>query len=278
MKLAVISDIHGNIPALENVIEDILAWKPDKLIVNGDLVNRGPCSLQGMKLLQETMPGAEYLKGNHESFVIHAADNPVEPGNAKYEMHQLAQWTVAQLGREIIDTIRGWEDHIDLNDLDGGCSFHITHGSRLGNRDGISERTPEENLSDKIGEPRDLFVVSHTHKTMLRQFNDTLIVNTGSVGQPFDQDPRSSYGRFSWYQGSWHAEIARVAYDKQRAEKDFYDSGFMDGAGPLGELIFREHQQNTMHVGPMMKQYFAAIESGELTLAEAVSRYLSAQS
>lgn len=276
MKLAVISDIHGNIPALESVIEDLLAWQPDKVIVNGDLVNRGPCSLQGMQLLQQAIPGIEYLQGNHESFVIHAADNPVEPGHVKYEMHQLAQWTVKQLGNEIIDSIRQWQDHIDLNDLEGGCSFHVTHGSRLGNRDGISEKTPEDNLPAKIGDPRDLFVVSHTHRTMLRHFNNTLIVNTGSVGQPFDRDPRSSYGRFSWYRGSWHAEIARVAYDKQRAEMDFYDSGFMEGAGPLGEVIFLEHRQNTMHVGPLMKQYYEAINSGELTLTEAVARYLTA--
>ena len=273
MKLAILSDVHGNLPALTAVLDDIEHWRADQVIVNGDLVSRGPYSLDCLRLLQARVPDARYLTGNHETYVLRCADEPADADSPTLDIDRFADWTVRQLG-SALDELRSWQDHLDMSDLDEGASVHITHGSRLGNRDGISARTRDEDLSAKIGAPRDLFVGSHTHKPLLRRFNGTLVVNTGSVGQPMDDDARAAYGRFRLQGGHWQAEIARVAYDKTQAERDFVDSGFLAEAGPMTRLIYLELQQSHAHVGPWRGLYLDAIKRREISVADAVEDYL----
>lgn len=275
MKLAILSDIHGNLPALTAVLDDIAHWRPDQVIVNGDLVSRGPYSLDCLRLLQRTVPQAHCLTGNHETYVLRCADEPADPDSPTVDIDRFADWALRQLGAAV-DELRAWRDHLDLTGLDGGASVHITHGSRLGNRDGISARTADEELPAKLGEPRDLFVGSHTHKPLLRQFNGTLVVNTGSVGQPMDDDARASYGRFTLCGGRWQAEIARVGYDKAQAERDCVDSGFLAEAGPMAQLIYRELCESRAHVGPWRRRYLDAIKARRITVSDAVAEYLNA--
>jgi len=272
MKIAVLSDIHGNVPALEAVIDDIQAWGPDRVIVNGDLVSRGPCSLACLELLERRLPECTLLKGNHETFVLSCADQAPDPDSPTHELNRFARWSARQLGGAV-ERIRPWAEEVDFTDLEGGSSFHVTHGSRLGNRDGIHPELEDDALAARLGAPRALFVGSHTHRPLMRRLNGTLVVNTGSVGQPFDGDPRAAYGRFTFRSGRWHADIARVAYDRGQAERDFRESGFLDAGGPLAGLIFQEFREARMLVGRFMARYLAAIKARELTAAEALARY-----
>lgn len=273
MKLAVLSDIHGNVPALAAVLDDIERWGADHLIVNGDLVSRGPHSLECLRLLQAHAPGGHFLTGNHETYVLRCADQPADPESPTHDIDRFADWALRQLGAAV-DDIRAWDDHLDLTDLEGAATAHVTHGSRLGNRDGISARTRDDDLPAKLGEPRALFIGSHTHRPLLRRFNGTLVVNTGSVGQPMDGDPRAAYGRFTLIGGRWEAEIARVAYDKARAERDFVDSGFLAEAGPMARLIYLELRQSRAHVGPWRNQYLEAVKARALSVTASVDAYL----
>ena len=76
MRIAVLSDIHGNLPALRTVIADIDAWSPDLVVVGGDIVNRGPRSGECLDVLVERQwaDGWRLLRGNHEDFVLDCAD------------------------------------------------------------------------------------------------------------------------------------------------------------------------------------------------------------
>lgn len=272
MKLAVLSDVHGNVPALEAVLDHIAGWLPDEVVVNGDLISRGPYSLECLRMIERRFPGAHYLKGNHEAFVLACADNPRDPESPLFDLSRFAQWTAERLGGAV-EEVRGWGREIDFADGMPG-SFCITHASRLGDRDGILRETSDEELASKIGEPRDLFVASHTHRPLKRVLGATLIVNTGSVGQPLDGDPRAAYGRFHWVGSRWDAEIVRVEYDKDQAERDFIDSGFLEHCGPLAHLIFRELRESRMYVGPWMSRYLKPVKAGEVTVADAVRTYL----
>jgi putative phosphoesterase len=273
MKIAVLSDVHGNVPALEAVLEDILQWGADQVIVNGDLLNRGPCSPDVLALVQREMPQAHLLRGNHENWLLYSAEQGPSPESNTYEIDRFAHWVVAQLG-ERLAPVATWADHLDLTDLEGG-SLHITHGSRLGDRKGIPPECEGEELAEKLGDPRDLFIASHTHRAFTRRFNDTLVINTGSVGQPFDGDERASYARLQFHAGHWQGGIERVRYDRERAIADFTHSGFLDEGGALTRLIFREFFEARMHVGPWRRQYLEAVKAGEITVVEAVNRYLA---
>ncbi|HFE38406.1 MAG TPA: hypothetical protein ENK06_08330 [Gammaproteobacteria bacterium] len=199
----------------------------------------------------------------------------LEENHEKFEFQCFTQWTAQQIGDAWLKKLATWKDHLDLSDLDEGRSFHVTHGSRMGNRDGISERTSDDDLPNKLGETRDLFVASHTHKPMTRMFNGRIIVNTGSVGQPLDNDPRASYGQFTLRHGNWQTKIARVAFDKVQADKDFRNSGFLEAGGPIAQLIYLEHQHNSTYVGPFMHKYLHQINAKKITLKKAIKRYLA---
>lgn len=271
MKIAVLSDIHGNVPALEAVLGDIDQWAPDTVIVNGDLVSRGPYSLECLRMLQGR-GDVRFLTGNHETFVLHCVDTPPDPTDTTAELRRIGDWTCAQLG-EAVEEIRSWRPHLDLT-LPGGRTLHVTHGSRLGDRDGIHPETEREALVEKLGEPRDLFVASHTHRPLIRSFGQTLVVNTGSVGQPFDGDPRACYGRFCLSNDRWEGDIARVAYDRAQAERDFVESGFLSEAGPMARMIHRELRECRAHIAPWRRRYMGAVKAGEISVHAAVEAYL----
>jgi predicted phosphodiesterase len=170
MKIAVLSDVHGNVPALEAVFDDLDQWRPDQVIFNGDVVNRGPYSLRCLQLIHKQYPSAQLLKGNHENFVLSCAESLQNPDVPEYDLYRFTYWTAKTLGQTVED-IKQWPDHLDLTELDDGSTFHITHGSRLGNRSGIEPGTPDEELAAKLGTPCDLFIASHTHKPLVRRFN-----------------------------------------------------------------------------------------------------------
>jgi diadenosine tetraphosphatase ApaH/serine/threonine PP2A family protein phosphatase len=109
----------------------------------------------------------------------------------------------------------------------------------------------------------------------VRRFGATLVVNVGSVGSPFDRDPRTSYGRLTYRGGGWKAEIRRLDYDRERAERDFADSGFIEVGGPLVRLMQAELAQSRGHMGPWTARYQRAVLERHITVAEAVEEYLA---
>lgn len=272
MKIAVLSDVHGNVPALEAVLEDVARWQPDELIINGDLVNRGPYSLDVLQMLQREHPSARYLRGNHENWLCYCHERGPDESSLTHEIDRFAYFALGQLG-EAINTIADWDDHYDVSEEDG-ASLHVTHGSRLGDRFGISPECEGVVLEEKLGDPRDLFIGSHTHRAFSRRHNGNLVVNTGSVGQPFDNDVRAAYVQVSFQQACWQAESVRVEYDREQAIRDFELSGFLDEGGVLTQVILREFIEARVHVGPWRRKYLDAIKAGEISVLDSVQRYL----
>ncbi len=272
MKLAVISDVHGNVPALQMVLEHIERWGPDQIIVNGDLINRGPYSLQVLRLVTDRFPDSIFLKGNHEDFVLNCGTGEEPTFGPVYEMRRFSHWTYSQLGSEM-DAISDWEESLDLDGLDGG-RLHITHGTRLGNRDGITPRTEDRELPKKLGSGADMFITSHTHWPFVRKYNGATVVNSGSVGSPFDRDYRASYAQISYSQGRWMADIIRLDYDKKQAERNFELSGFLDAGGPIARLILMELHHARGLIGLWIREYEDAVIAGEISLEKSVDMHL----
>jgi predicted phosphodiesterase len=212
------------------------------------------------------------LKGNHEEFVLFCAAREFKPGVQEHELRRFAHWTANQLDG-LLDQVADWGDELELTDLDGG-DLCITHGTRLGKRDTIREQHDPQELEAKLGEPRSLFITAHTHQPMLLQHGGRQVVNIGSVGSPFDRDPRAGYGRFSFSRGRWRAEIIRLEYDTGQTERDYRQSGFLAEGGPFARIMLTELQQSRGLMGPWMRQYHQAVLGGEITVEEAVNEYL----
>lgn len=274
MKVAVFSDVQGNLPAMEVAVEHILAWGPDLVIMAGDLVNRGPSSracLDFFDLLRRDQ-GWLPVQGNHEAWVIRCGrERPIDAIDAN--MRRFTDQAFRQIA-DVEDALLGWPDHLSFNAHSADDWVHVTHGSMAGNRDGISASVTDADLRQRL--PRDvaLFISAHTHKPLERKLGDMQILNVGSVGAPFDGDVRGSYGQLELRGGRWHTRIVRLPYDRARTERDFSDSGFVDQGGPLARIILEEWRRARLYMPDWHRRYRQAVRKGEITLERAVTDFL----
>jgi len=271
MKIAIISDIHGNLPALERVAEDVTQWRPDVVVVDGDVVNRGPCSLACWQFVRARVESEGWLvlKGNHEDYVLDCATAEVDGHAPAFQIKQYAHWTYQQLHDQVA-ALAALPDSYSLVAPDGR-ELRAVHAAMGNNRLGIYPDTTEAEIRERMSPPPAVFVTAHTHRPLLRQLEGTLVVNIGSVGSPFDEDRRLSYGRFTWTPThSWQVEIPRIAYDWQQTEQDYVRSGFLEHGGPLAQLMLLEHRKSRGLIHRWASRYQEAVLRGELTLAESV--------
>jgi predicted phosphodiesterase len=275
MKLAVLSDIHGNLAALEAVAEDIDRWRPDAVVVAGDIVNRGPCSLACLRFVQQYAreAGWRVIRGNHEGYVLRVARQPDErPPGMEGAVRENVRWVREQLGAAVADLER-LPERLSLAAPDGG-EARVVHASMRHDRDNILLDTPDEVLRLQIAPPPALLVVGHTHRPLVRRVDQTLVMNVGSVGLPFDGDVRASYGQAEW-RGAWQARIVRVPYDRERTARDFAESGYLAQGGPVSALVYDEFRTALPRISSMIAHYGDAVLAGQLTPADAVRAYLA---
>lgn len=276
MKFAVISDIHGNLPALETAVTDLATWQPDQVIVNGDVVNRGPKSRECLQLVRQKQQeeGWRVLRGNHEDFVIGCGAPGTPRSGPKFEIIRFACWAYQQLNGEL-SFLQSLPDHFSWLAPDGG-EFRVTHASMRNNRDGLYHNAADDELRQQIAPAPAVFVTGHTHRPFFRQVDKTLIVNTGSIGAPFDKDTRSSYGRFTWDStNGWQTEIVRLDYDHGLVEKDYVETGFLAEAGPLTQLMLVELRKGRGLIYRWGELYEKAVLAGEISVEESVRRLLA---
>ena len=274
MKIAVLSDIHGNYPALQTVAEDIDKWQPDLVVVNGDIVNRGPLSADCLQFVHAKMQtdGWQAIRGNHEEFII-ACSTPDLPHNKPdFELWRFAYWAYQQLNGEV-KLLESLPDKFSWFAKDGS-EFRVVHASMKNNRDGIMENSSDEKLYEQIMPVPAVFVTAHTHRAFIRRFNDSLVVNVGAVGSPFDGDRRASYGRFTWDRAGWQAELRRLDYDTAQTERDYVESGFLAEAGPLAQLMLIEFRRAGGLIYRWATRYQDAVLAGEIDITDSVKELL----
>jgi putative phosphoesterase len=274
MKIAVLADVHANFPALQAVTEHIDAWRPDVVIVAGDLVNRGPRPAECLSLVLERQRSHGWLlvRGNHEDYVIHQTEPNAPRNGPVFEVHKASFWTCKQLGYQVAPLV-AMPMQQSLTDPVGG-QVRIVHGSMLGNRDGIYPDTPDRDLELKIAPPPPLLVVGHTHLALVRRLNSTLVVNAGSAGLPFDGNRRAAYAQLTWQRDGWKAHITRVDYDLAQAERDFYETGFSQEGGPLVKLVQVELRQARAMLGGWVNRYQSRALAGKIGMEQSVIEFM----
>jgi putative phosphoesterase len=275
MKVAVLADIHGNLPALEQVGEHIHGWEPDQVVMAGDVVNRGPEPRLCWQFIEDRQRAEDWhlVRGNHEDYVLVHDSHDAPRSGPEFEIYRNSYWTYQQMNGKI-DQLKKMPFQVSLAGPDGR-EFRVVHASMRGNRIGIYPEMTETMIRQIIDPPSSVLCVGHTHRPLVRRVDDTLVVNAGSVGMPFDSDRRAAYAQLTWRNNSWQAEIIRLEYDFQLTEAQFYDSGFIHGAGPLAKVMLLEFRQARSHIHRWLHQYEPRVLSGEMTMEESVQRYLT---
>ncbi len=239
MKLAVIADIHGNLPALEAVEGDLWREKPDHVIVAGDLVNRGPMNEEVLSFVVDR--GWEVIEGNHDKLI---ADWILGEVPASW----LSDPWYAPLGW-VSEQVDGWCDYLSSLpfdarlELDGAPAVRVVHASPRSTREGVHRHLSDHDLEQILaGAPEPLVVCAHTHKPLDRRLGSRRVVNVGSVGVPFNGDPRAQYGLFTYSAGgSWHVELKQVEYDRAAVTSAFAASGYL-AAGTAARIFLHEYR------------------------------------
>ncbi len=276
MKIVVLSDIHGNLPALQTALEDIERWQPDQVVVNGDVVNRGPRSAECLNIIldKQANEGWHLLRGNHEDFILYCASIEDAESKPGYEINQFAHWAYNQIGEDKATLFKDWDEVFSWKAPDGS-EFRATHAAMGNNRKGIFQRMSDEELEPLISPPPAVFVTSHTHEPLIRDVGSSQIVNIGSIGSSFDRDRRPCYGRFTYTQSKgWQSELCRINYDYADIERDYVESGFLEEAGAFSQLMLIEHRRAGGLFFRWAKRYHELVEAGESDVTSTVRELL----
>lgn len=226
MRYALISDIHGNLPALEAVLRDIAARPEVGGIYHlGDLVGYSPWPNEVIARLEER--GIAGVAGNYDSTV---ATNYKHCGcrseNARQEelAHQSFSWTCAAVTPAMKRKLAALPARIDLKPLGGhvaGPTVSLVHATPLSNLVYVTEDRPDSFLSNLARQgglkEGDVLCFGHTHKPWSRVVEGVTFVNTGSVGRPKDGDPRAGYVLLEVDGSGARVEFVRVTYDVDAA-------------------------------------------------------------
>jgi putative phosphoesterase len=272
MKIALFADIHANLVALQTITEHLERWRPDLTFVLGDVVNRGPRPAECLRFVldKQQKNGWLLLRGNHEEYVMsHAAQTYT---GVEAQLYSNSRWTYEQLGRDV-SALQAWP--FSMNHTYPHWKLRVAHASMRHNRDGVYVETPDETLKEQIGQrPPTAFVVGHTHKPLIRQLNGTTVINVGSAGLPFDGDPRVCYAQVEIQGDQWKADLVRLDYDRERAEKDFVETGFMENSGAMARLIQKELRLARSQIAEWATAYEKQVLAGEIEINESVTKFL----
>ena len=220
MRVAVISDIHGNQIALEAVLQDLAQQAAvDHLVIAGDLCLNGPRPHEAL----ETVRGLHcpVIQGNVDAEIVTKA---VEKGEKK---RNTVGWTREQIGQAGIDYLASLPFSHRIANPKGG-DLLIVHANPLNLEDAIFPNAPDSTLEYFLSDLEPgigALAFGHLHIAYTRRWRRLLLVDVASCGLPRDEDLRAAYGILTWHDSTWEPEIRRVAYDVQKVVKQIKSCG-----------------------------------------------------
>jgi putative phosphoesterase len=223
--VAIITDVHGNLPALEATLARIDDLGIDRLYCGGDLVGYGPqpnevCALTAEREIPTIYGNYDYAiaRNLHDCGCAYITPHDREIGQESVE------WTLEHTDQRSKDWMR--ELPFDLRFEVGDTSIHLVHGSPRKVNEYLFEDKPAS-LYERLAaaEDADVLVFGHTHKPWIREYGDVLFVNCGSVGKPKDGDPRGAFAVLSPTAAGVDARIERVGYDAESVAAQVRESG-----------------------------------------------------
>jgi len=211
--IAFISDVHGNLPALEAVLADVEKRGAEMVFCAGDLTGYGPLPDGVCKLLQKRRIPA--VAGNYDRKVTAVSQKGLAAArDMKEKKRKILLWTVENLSPQAHHYLSRLPEKLEEK-LSSGQELLIVHGSPVSLDDAVYPSITGAGLAAKMGDRRpDILVCGHTHIPFVKRVNGILVINCGSAGHPVDGDPRPSYALVRLERGSvLRGRIIRFAYD-----------------------------------------------------------------
>ena len=177
-RVALISDIHGNLVALEAVLDDLDRQQVDAIVCLGDVAATGPQPREAVDRVAAL--GCPVVRGNTDRFLLAPDDEDLGGGGPDLaRILELDRWGAEQLDDPRRAIMAGYTDTVRHGDL---LAFH---GTPRSDTEQLRSTTPDDELAEMLaGHDAAVFAGGHTHAVMVRQLGAALVVNPGSVGLP----------------------------------------------------------------------------------------------
>jgi putative phosphoesterase len=218
MRVAAIYDIHGNLPALEAVLEDIRQAEVDCVVVGGDVLP-GPMPRETLACLLNLDTPVQFIQGNGDRVVL-AQMRGVESGEVPEPFREGIRWNARQLQPEHETSLASWPPTCRVQ-VHGLGDVLFCHATPRNDTDIFTRLTPENRLLPIVdGLGVTVVVCGHTHMQFDRTIGATRVLNAGSVGMPFEAP-----GAY-WLLLGPDVRLRRTPYDLEKAAERIRDTKY----------------------------------------------------
>jgi putative phosphoesterase len=234
MRIAVLSDVHGNLLALDACLADLASQGgAEAIVVAGDLCLDGPKPKKVLQRLEEI--GAACVRGNTDRYL---GESDSEERFTPVEAAQIA-WTRQELGERWRSWLRALPFALRIGEDDN--QLLIVHANPKTDDEHLWPDADESVLQRLIGdEAATAIAFGHLHLPYVRMWRGKLLVNVASAGLPKDGDPRACYAILTEREGGWQVKHRRVAFDTKRVATQLAACGIPESAELIATL--RRHR------------------------------------
>ena len=220
LRVAAIYDIHGNLPALEAVLEEVATARVDAVVVGGDVLP-GPMPKECLDRLFDLGVPTHFIRGNGESAALQVWRGQV-PEKVPEPFRPAVQWSAEQLPDEYRRAVATWGITIHAA-IDGLGEVFFCHATARNDTELITRLSPDARIREVFpGVSSPVAVCGHTHMQFDRTVDALRVVNAGSVGMPFGEP-----GAY-WLLLGPDVQLKRTSYDLEAAARRLRTSGFPD--------------------------------------------------
>jgi len=238
MRVAVFSDIHGNIRGLDACLADLaLQGGADTIVGAGDFCMDGPHPREVLERLTEV--GALCVRGNTDRYISDPATVAVDEDDAAS-----LEWQRATIGEEWISWLRDLPFSVRIGE--GAGALLVVHANPKTDDEHIWPDA-DDTLLDRVfsGVLERTIAFGHLHIPYVRVWRDRLLVNVSSAGLPKDGDPRAGYAILTHRSGGWQVKHRRVEFEVERVVRDIKKSGMPNRKKRIE--VLRRHRYKEIH-------------------------------
>lgn len=240
MRVAILSDIHGNAVALEACLADLAAeGGADRIIAAGDLCMDGPRPRKVVRRLKEI--GAGVVRGNTDRMI--ALEDP-----AQYDEDDRdgIMWQRGALGQDLVAWLGAAPRTLAIGDDADG--LFVCHATPKSDEEHVWPDAPDAQLEAMVdGIVQRTIAFGHLHYPYVRAWRRRTFVNVASAGLPKDGDPRAHYAILSKQNDGWAIRSRRVVFDVDKVERQLRRSGIPHVAERIATLRKHRYKQLSDH-------------------------------
>jgi putative phosphoesterase len=247
MRIAIISDIHGNNLAFETVLADIKRQHIDQIVCLGDAIQGGPQPAEVVQNLHAL--DCRVVMGNADAWLlsgIETADEGIPPERKK-KMEEIRQWSLSQLNEDDREFIADFHATITIP-LEKDLELLCFHGSPVSFDDAILPAAPEEEFQKILGAySGHILCGGHTHAQQIRRNGELFFFNPGSVGfafnanqpdDPFRYDHWAEYAILTTENGQTNLEFRKTPFDAEKLIRIYRECG-----RPFAEEVIAQYKR-----------------------------------